>query len=144
MWWITDGCLLVKESQKELLGRSHLKTTQALVDVWEASETSHSKISLGNFQHQYLAELLVNVYSSFVVHTYVLAGCRQVLLYISIQITIIWTSLSLERIFLYQLQWLSISCCFCMEASLSQIRSRMHIHKYYNSLQFKAFSFHGI
>ena len=25
--------------------------------------TSHSKSSLGNFQHQYLAELLVNVYS---------------------------------------------------------------------------------
>ena len=30
-----------------------------------ASETSHSKSSLGNFQHQYLAELLVNVYSYF-------------------------------------------------------------------------------
>ena len=31
--------------------------------VWQASETSHSKSNPGNFQHQYLAELLVNVYS---------------------------------------------------------------------------------
>ena len=38
-------------------------TTQALVDVWQASETSHSKSSLSYFQHQYLPELLVNVYS---------------------------------------------------------------------------------
>ena len=54
---ITAGCLLVK-------GRwSHLKTTRILVDVWEASETSHNKISLGNVQHQYLAELFVKVYS---------------------------------------------------------------------------------
>ena len=33
------------------------------MEVWQASETSHSKNSLGNFQHQYQAELLVNVYS---------------------------------------------------------------------------------
>ena len=42
---------------------NHLQVTQALVDVWQTSETSHSKSSLGNVQHQYLAELLVNVYS---------------------------------------------------------------------------------
>ena len=42
---------------------SHLKVTRALVDVLQASETSHSKSSPGNFQHQYLPELLVNVYS---------------------------------------------------------------------------------
>ena len=35
---------------------SHLKNTQALMDLWQASEISHSKSSLGNFQHQYLAE----------------------------------------------------------------------------------------
>ena len=29
--------------------------------VWQASETSHSKSSLGNFQHQYLTKLLLNV-----------------------------------------------------------------------------------
>ena len=29
---------------------------------WQASETSHSKSSLGNFQHQYLTKFLVNVY----------------------------------------------------------------------------------
>ena len=40
-----------------------LKATGTLVDVWEASETSHSKSSPGYFQHQYLAELLVNTYS---------------------------------------------------------------------------------
>ena len=31
------------------------------VDIWQASETSHSKNSLGNFQDQYLAELLVQL-----------------------------------------------------------------------------------
>ena len=40
-----------------------LKVTQALADVRQASETSHTKSSLGNFHHQYLSELLVNVYS---------------------------------------------------------------------------------
>ena len=37
-------------------------TTQ---DVWQASETGHSKSSLENFQYQYLPELLINdnVYS---------------------------------------------------------------------------------
>ena len=29
---------------------SHLKTTQVLVNVWQALETSHSKSSLGNFK----------------------------------------------------------------------------------------------
>ena len=43
---------------------SHLKLTQSLVDVWQTSETNHSKSSLGNFQHQYLPEWLVNVYMS--------------------------------------------------------------------------------
>ena len=57
VWWITASCLLVKGIC------SHLKTTRTLVDVWKASETSHSKSSPGNFQHQYLAELLVNMYS---------------------------------------------------------------------------------
>ena len=33
------------------------------MDVRQSSETSYSKSSLGKFQHQYLAELLVNVYS---------------------------------------------------------------------------------
>ena len=42
---------------------SHLKATSTLVDVRQASETSYSKSSPGNFQHQYLAELLVNVNS---------------------------------------------------------------------------------
>ena len=57
MWWITASCLLAKGTC------SHLKVTWTLMDVWQASETSHSKSSLANFQHQYLAELLVNVYS---------------------------------------------------------------------------------
>ena len=42
---------------------SYLKTTWALMDIWQASETSYRKGSLGNFQHQYLPELLFNVYS---------------------------------------------------------------------------------
>ena len=41
----------------------HLKTTPALVDVWQDSETSHSKSSSGNFQHWYLADMLASVYS---------------------------------------------------------------------------------
>ena len=57
MWWITAGYLLVK-------GRwSHLKVTQALMDFRQARETSHTKSSLDYFQHQYLGELLVNIYS---------------------------------------------------------------------------------
>ena len=57
MWWITASCLLVKRIC------NHLKVTRSLVDVWQAAETSHSKSSLGNFHYQYMAELLVNVYS---------------------------------------------------------------------------------
>ena len=57
MWWITAGCLLAKGIW------THLKATRALVDIWQASETSHSKSSQGNFQHQYWPEVLVNVYS---------------------------------------------------------------------------------
>ena len=45
---------------------SHLKTTWALIDIWKASETSHSKSSLSKLQYQYLPELLVNVYSYIV------------------------------------------------------------------------------
>ena len=61
MWWITAGYLLIK-------GRwSHLNHTLALTDVWQASETSHSKSSLCNVQHQYLHELLFNVYSYCVI-----------------------------------------------------------------------------
>ena len=36
---------------------THLKATWALIDVQRASETSHSKSTPGNFQHQYLPEL---------------------------------------------------------------------------------------
>ena len=57
VWGSTAGCLLVK-------GRwNHLKRTQALLDVNKAPETSHSQSSLENFQYQYMAESLVNVYS---------------------------------------------------------------------------------
>ena len=56
VWW-SAGCLLAKGIW------GHLKAIWALVDVWQASETSHSKSSQGNFQHQYLPELLVKVYS---------------------------------------------------------------------------------
>ena len=35
----------------------------SLVHIRQASETSHTQSSLDNFHHQYLAELLVNVYS---------------------------------------------------------------------------------
>ena len=49
-------CLLVKGICRQL------KATRTLVDVWQASETSHSKSSPNVFQHQYLPELLVNVY----------------------------------------------------------------------------------
>ena len=42
---------------------SHLETTKALIDVCQTSETSRSKSSLDNLQHQYLSELLVNAYS---------------------------------------------------------------------------------
>ena len=50
----TAGCLLVQGIC------SHLKVTWALVDIWQASQTSHSKSNPGNF-HQYMAELLVNI-----------------------------------------------------------------------------------
>ena len=30
------------------------------MDIWQVSETSYSKSSLGNFHHHYLAELLIN------------------------------------------------------------------------------------
>ena len=42
---------------------SHLKVAWVLVDIWQVSEKSHRKSSPGNFQYQYLPELLVNVYS---------------------------------------------------------------------------------
>ena len=37
------------------------------MDVRQASETSQSKGNLGNFQHQYLPELLIIVYSYHVI-----------------------------------------------------------------------------
>ena len=58
---IYSGCLLVQ------VRHSHLKTTQPLMNIWQALETSHSKSNLGNFQHQYLPEILVNVYSYHVI-----------------------------------------------------------------------------
>ena len=57
VWWITAGCLFVKGIC------SQLKVTQALTDIWLTSETSHSQSSPSNVQHQYLRELLVNVYN---------------------------------------------------------------------------------
>ena len=56
MWWITADWLLVKGMW------SHLKAMQALVNVWYASETNHSKRSPGNFPHQYWPEKLVSMY----------------------------------------------------------------------------------
>ena len=54
--WIAAGYLLFN-------GRwSHLRVTQALMDVWQAAKQATAK-SLGYFQHQYLAKLLVNMYS---------------------------------------------------------------------------------
>ena len=60
-------------SASQVMGYSQLSACQGEMDPfeehlntcchWQASETSHSKSSLGNFQHRYLAELLVNVYS---------------------------------------------------------------------------------
>ena len=43
MWWITASCLLAKGIC------SHLKATRTLVDVWQASETSHSKAARATF-----------------------------------------------------------------------------------------------
>lgn len=54
-WWFTAGFLLAQRRQ------SHLKITRAFMDIWQTSETSYSK---SNFHHQYLPELIVNVYSS--------------------------------------------------------------------------------
>ena len=57
IWWSTASFLLVKWRW------SYLKSTRVLVDIRQSSETSHNKNNLGIFQHQYLAELLVNVCS---------------------------------------------------------------------------------
>ena len=51
---------------------SHYKSTKALVDAWQVSETSQSQNTLGNIQYQYLPELLVNIYSY---HLIVLEKC---------------------------------------------------------------------
>ena len=54
------------------------------MDIWQASKTSHSKSNLGNFQHQYLPELLVNVGSYRVIVKVCLdvvcvkGGCSQI------------------------------------------------------------------
>ena len=53
--------------------------TQALVDILQASQTSHSKSSLGNFYHRYLGELLVNVYNNrLMVKMYLAVVCVEV------------------------------------------------------------------
>ena len=57
MWWFIAGWLLVHWRW------SHLKTTPALMDVWQDPETSLSKTSLDNFQHWYLADMLASVYT---------------------------------------------------------------------------------
>ena len=44
-------------------GMDPLKFTRELVDIWQASEVSHSKSSLENIQHQYLPQLVVNLCS---------------------------------------------------------------------------------
>ena len=69
VWWITAGCPLVKGIW------SHLKVTQALVDISQASETSHSKSSLANFQHQWYLPELVNVYNYHLMVKSVLCCC---------------------------------------------------------------------
>ena len=56
VWWFTADCLLVQSKG------NRLKITQILVNVWQTSGTSYSKSSQSNFQHQYLPELLINVY----------------------------------------------------------------------------------
>ena len=45
------------------------------MDVWQDSETSHSKSSLGNFQHWYLADMLASVYSKRVMVKNVSSCC---------------------------------------------------------------------
>ena len=57
MWWFITDCLLVQGKW------NHLNTTWLLMEIWQASEISHSKSILDNFQHQYLSELLVNLYN---------------------------------------------------------------------------------
>ena len=44
---------------------SHLKINLALLYISQASETSHRNNSLCSFQHQYLAEILLNVRSYY-------------------------------------------------------------------------------
>ena len=44
MWWITAGCLAACQGRG-----SHLKTTRSLMDIWQASETSHSKATWSSF-----------------------------------------------------------------------------------------------
>ena len=55
------------------------KDDRAPLDLWQVLETSHSKSSLGNFQHRYLSELLVNMYNCHVmvksVPCYCVCGC---------------------------------------------------------------------
>ena len=67
--WFSASCLPVQERW------SHLKTIWILLDVWQGSETSHSKSSLGNFQHWYLPEMLVNVFSYHAMVKSVFCSC---------------------------------------------------------------------
>ena len=69
MWQFIAGWLLVHWRW------GHLKITPALVDVWQGSETSHSKSSSGNFQHWYLADMLASVYSYHVMVKSVSSCC---------------------------------------------------------------------
>ena len=61
---ISQSCGKLKAAVLLFNGRgSHLKTTQVLMDIWKASETSHSKSNLDHLQYQYLPELVANVKS---------------------------------------------------------------------------------
>ena len=62
MWLFTASYLLVQDRwSHSYRPPEHLCTSDK--PQKQASETSHSKSSLGNFQHQYLSEILVTEYS---------------------------------------------------------------------------------
>ena len=61
VWWFIASWLLVQWRW------SHWKFIRTFVDIWQDSETSHSKSSLGNFQHWYLPDVLASVYSYHVI-----------------------------------------------------------------------------
>ena len=56
------SCVVIYSSWLLERGRWSLsRITLALVNAWQDSETSHSKSSLGNFQHWYLLDMLVQL-----------------------------------------------------------------------------------